>query len=122
MVDLPVMKKSQFHLQFLRMHQFGVRKWIYLIKSLFKKTLPGGVPQHILRSSMCSTSRPINHEPRDTSSLAYLCNMGLHSQYTPRALTMSQKKEDYLMWKTSPYQAFLRVRYTIHLKISQFQL
>ena len=43
--------------------------------------VPGGVPQHILRSSMCSTSRPINHEPRDTSSLAYLCNIGLHQNY-----------------------------------------
>lgn len=39
--------------------------------------LPGGVPQHMLLSSMCSTSRPMNQEPRETSSLAYLCNMGL---------------------------------------------
>lgn len=38
------------------------------------------MPQHILRSSMCSTSRPINHEPSDTSSLAYLCNMGLQQK------------------------------------------
>lgn len=39
--------------------------------------IPGGVPQHMLRSSMCSTSSPINQEPSETSSLAYLCNMGL---------------------------------------------
>jgi len=38
---------------------------------------PGGVPQHMLRSSMCSTSSPINQAPSDTSSLAYLCSIGL---------------------------------------------
>lgn len=43
--------------------------------------IPGGVPQHMLRSSMCSTSRPISHAPSDTSSFAYLCRMGLKSPY-----------------------------------------
>lgn len=32
----------------------------------------GCVPQQSLRSSTCSTSRPMNHAPNDTSSLAYL--------------------------------------------------
>lgn len=39
--------------------------------------VPGWVAQHMERSSMCSTSSPMNQEPSDTSSLAYLCNMGL---------------------------------------------
>lgn len=38
---------------------------------------PGGVPQHMFLSSMCSTSRPINHEPSVTSSFAYWCRMCL---------------------------------------------
>lgn len=42
-------------------------------------TVPGGVPQHMLRSSMCSTSKPMNQDPRETSSLAYLCSIGLRS-------------------------------------------
>ena len=29
------------------------------------------------RSSTCSTSKPINQAPNDTSSFAYRCNMGL---------------------------------------------
>ena len=41
------------------------------------QNIPGGVPQHIVRSSTWSTSKPINHDPRETSSLAYLCSMGL---------------------------------------------
>ena len=39
--------------------------------------IPGGVPQHMDRSSTCSTSRPKNHAPSETSSLAYRCKMGL---------------------------------------------
>lgn len=39
--------------------------------------IPGGVPQHKLRSSICSTSNPINHAPKDTSSFAYRCKIGL---------------------------------------------
>lgn len=35
--------------------------------------IPGGVPQQSRRSSTCSTSNPMNQDPRDTSSLAYLC-------------------------------------------------
>jgi len=35
--------------------------------------VPGGVPQQSRRSSTCSTSSPMNQDPRDTSSLAYLC-------------------------------------------------
>lgn len=35
--------------------------------------IPGGVPQQRRRSSTCSTSNPMNQDPRDTSSLAYLC-------------------------------------------------
>jgi len=50
---------------------------IYAVHTDILRAIPGGVPQHMLRSSMSSTSRPINHAPRDTSSLAYLCNMGL---------------------------------------------
>jgi len=46
----------------------------------FSYDIPGGVPQHMFLSSMCSTSRPMNHAPSDTSSLAYLCNIGLQSQ------------------------------------------
>lgn len=39
-----------------------------------RKIIPGGVPQHSLRSSICSTSSPINQDPSETSSFAYLCN------------------------------------------------
>lgn len=46
---------------------------------LFRRNKPGGVPQHILLSSICSTSSPMNHEPNDTSSLAYLWSIGLTS-------------------------------------------
>lgn len=42
--------------------------------------VPGGVPQHMLRSSMCWASRPMNQAPSETSSLAYLCNIGLHKK------------------------------------------
>ena len=35
--------------------------------------IPGVVPQQRRRSSTCSTSNPMNQDPRDTSSLAYLC-------------------------------------------------
>jgi hypothetical protein len=38
---------------------------------------PGGVAQHMLRSSTCSTSSPSSHAPRDTSSFANLCSTGL---------------------------------------------
>lgn len=41
-------------------HYTGMCDWI----------LPGGVPQHRLLSSICSTSRPMNHDPNDTSSFA----------------------------------------------------
>lgn len=40
---------------------------------LSENNLPGGVPQHNLRSSICSTSNPINQAPSETSSFAYLC-------------------------------------------------
>lgn len=43
-------------------------------KDVAKISLPGGVPQHNLRSSICSTSRPRNQDPSETSSLAYLCS------------------------------------------------
>ena len=39
--------------------------------------IPGEVPQQRLRSSICSTSRPINQEPRETSSFTYLWSMCL---------------------------------------------
>lgn len=42
--------------------------------------IPGAVPQQRLRSSMCSTSSPINQEPRETSSFAYLWSMCLESE------------------------------------------
>lgn len=45
-----------------------VRKWWF--HSWFKE-LPQ-VPQQSLRSSMCSTSTPISHDPSETSSFAYL--------------------------------------------------
>jgi len=52
---------------------------IYAILEGGKGSKPGGVPQHMLCSSMCSTSSPMNQAPRDTSSLAYLCKIGLHN-------------------------------------------
>lgn len=36
--------------------------------------LPGGVPQQSLLSSTCSTSKPRNQDPSETSSFAYLCS------------------------------------------------
>lgn len=39
-----------------------------------KRGLPGGVPQQRRRSSICSTSNPMNQAPKETSSLTYLCN------------------------------------------------
>jgi hypothetical protein len=39
-----------------------------------QNNIPGGVPQHILLSSTCSTSKPMNHDPNETSSFAYLCS------------------------------------------------
>lgn len=48
--------------------------------------LPGGVPQQSLRSSMCSTSSPINQDPKETSSLAYLCRTCLRIQQLSRPL------------------------------------
>lgn len=35
-------------------------------------SLPMGVPQQRLLSSICSTSRPMNQDPKETSSFAYL--------------------------------------------------
>lgn len=40
---------------------------------------PGGVPQHMFLSSMWLTSKPMNHDPSDTSSFAYLCRIGLRN-------------------------------------------
>lgn len=37
----------------------------------------GGVPQQKLLSSTCSTSKPSIQAPRETSSFAYLCKIGL---------------------------------------------
>jgi hypothetical protein len=61
---------------------------------------PGGVPQHMSLSSMCSTSRPMNHAPSDTSSFAYLCSMGLggciwwtHMDQLPASATQERKKK-----------------------------
>lgn len=42
------------------------------------------MPQHSLRSSMCSTSNPINHDPNETSSLANLCSTCLHNNHSKR--------------------------------------
>jgi hypothetical protein len=44
--------------------------------------IPGGVPQQRRRSSTCSTSSPMNQDPRDTSSLAYLCRTCLKTYPT----------------------------------------
>ena len=55
-------------------------KVIKTTKQKFK--LPGGVPQQRLLSSTCSTSKPINQVPNETSSLAYLCSIGLRSFQT----------------------------------------
>lgn len=41
------------------------------------ENLPGGVPQHSFLSSTCSTSKPTNQDPNETSSLAYLCSTSL---------------------------------------------
>lgn len=49
----------------------------YVLQNYMYIYIPGGVPQHIFRSSMCSISRPINQAPSDTSSLAYLCSIAL---------------------------------------------
>jgi len=54
------------------MEIFSVLVWI--------KNLPGGVPQHNLRSSICSTSNPMNQAPKETSSFAYLCSTCLNSK------------------------------------------
>ena len=40
-------------------------------------SLPGGVPQQSLLSSICSTSNPMNQEPNETSSFIYLCRICL---------------------------------------------
>lgn len=50
---------------------------VTLSKNKQKLQVPGGVPQHMEWSSTCSTSRPMNHEPNDTSSFANRCKMGL---------------------------------------------
>lgn len=48
----------------------------------FFSNLPGGVPQQSLLSSTCSTSKPINQDPNETSSLAYLCSTCLRQSKT----------------------------------------
>lgn len=42
--------------------------------------LPKGVPQQRLLSSICSTSRPMNQDPKETSSFAYLCSSCLQKK------------------------------------------
>lgn len=50
----------------------------------------GGVPQHILRSSMWSTSKPMIHDPNETSSLVYLWSKAwLTAMYLARSLEMA---------------------------------
>lgn len=69
------------------MHTRVTRMCTHTVKDLidenFKK-LPGGVPQHNLRSSICSASNPMNHEPKETSSLAYLCSTCLGDYHSKR--------------------------------------
>ena len=56
---------------------FEVHGKVILVRT---KTSPGGVPQHNLRSSICSTSNPMNQAPKETSSFAYLCSTCLNSK------------------------------------------
>ena len=46
-----------------------------------EKSIPGRVRQHILRSSTWLSSSPINQEPRETSSFAYLCKIWLRQHH-----------------------------------------
>ena len=59
-----------------------------LLGELFRRrgggAVPGGVAQHMLRSSTCSTSSPISHAPRETSSFANLCRIGLETTHVRR--------------------------------------
>ena len=63
-----------------------------------KKQSPGGVPQQKLRSSICSTSKPMNHAPRETSSFAYLCNICLSDMKTLIMINPNYLKSNTQVW------------------------
>lgn len=73
-----------FHSQSVGVHSYNQEKvgGKHVKETLFntlQRNRPGGVPQHMFLSSMWLTSKPMNHDPSDTSSFAYLCRIGLRN-------------------------------------------
>lgn len=64
----------------------------WLMMYVLTRGIPSSVGQHMLWSSICSTSRPMNHAPSETSSFAYLCNICLQSHNFTTLNSLANRK------------------------------